>query len=259
MPFGLCNAPATFQAYINQAMHGILDVYVIVYMDDILVYSQNEEEHVEHVKAVLARLRTHRLYVKLSKCEFHRPEVKFLGFVVGREGIRMDTDRIETIRDWPEPQSVKDIQMFLGFTGFFRRFVPSYSRVTAPLTEMLKKKAREAMSGRFELTPKARGAFEELKTAFSSPPLMRHFDPQKPILLVTDASGYAVAGIMLQPEGEAPDTSRISDWHPVAYYSQKLTEIERRYEVHDQELLAIVSAFKKWRHYLEGSKHTIRV
>jgi hypothetical protein len=219
MPFGLCNAPATFQAYINQAMHGILDVYVIVYMDDILIYSQTEEEHVEHVKAVLARLQTHRLYAKLSKCEFHRSEVKFLGFVVGRDGIRMDSDRIETIRDWPEPQSVKDIQMFLGFTRFFCRFVSSYSQVTALLTEILKKNEREAMSGHFELMPKAREAFKELKIVFSLPPLMRHFDPEKPILVATDVSGYTVAGILLQPEGKVPETSYVSNWHPVVYYS----------------------------------------
>lgn len=259
MPFGLCNAPATFQAYINQAMHGLLDVSVIVFLDDILIFSQTEEEHVDHVKAVLERLKLYRLYAKLSKCEFHRDKVKFLGFVVGRDGVEIDESRIDTIRNWPEPESYRDVQVFLGFAGFFRRFIHQYSQITAPLTELLKGSVKGKKAGRFLLTPEAREAFETLKLTFMTPPVLVHFDPEKPIMVDTDASGFAIAAILLQPSGKVPENNRRVDWHPVAYFSRKLTPTERRYEVHDQELLAIVSAFKHWRHYLESAQHAITV
>jgi hypothetical protein len=123
MPFSLCNAPATFQAYINKAMRGILDEYCVVYLDDILIYSQTEEEHKRHVNEVLSRLSRANLYAKLSKCSFYQTEVHFLGFIVGRDGIRIDPERIQTISNWLLLTSFYDVQVFLGFTGYFRRFV----------------------------------------------------------------------------------------------------------------------------------------
>jgi hypothetical protein len=119
MPFGLCNAPATFQAYINEMMRGILDKYCVVYLDDILIYSQTEEEHEWHVNEVLSRLSRANLYAKLSKCSFHQKEVHFLGFIIGRDGIRIDPERIRTISDWPSLTSFYDVQVFLGFMGYF--------------------------------------------------------------------------------------------------------------------------------------------
>jgi hypothetical protein len=259
LPLGLCNAPATFQAYIHQAMGGLLDVFVIVYLDDILIYSQNEEEHIDHVRQVLERLRKYKLYAKLSKCHFHQKKVKFLGVIVGENGVEMDTSRIETIRDWPEPQSYREVMMFLGFTNFFRRFIYRYSKIAAPLSDLLQgHMTKETMKANFEMTPAARQAFEKLKEAFMSPPVLAHFDPDKPILLVTDASGFAYAAILLQPIGDNP-SPRLSEYHPVAYMSHKMTDTQRRWEVHDQELLAIVSAFQEWRHYLEGSRLPVRV
>ena len=259
MPFGLCNAPATFQAYINSAMRGILDDYVVVYLDDILIFSQNETEHEQHVREVLRRLQQHNLYAKLLKCEFHRRDVRFLGLRVGADGVSMDPDRVDTIKDWPMLESFHDIQVFLGFTGFFRQFVENYARITAPLTDMLRGMERGRKKGPFQMTEVARRAFDMLKQAFMEPPVLRHFDYRLPTLVVTDASQYAVAAIILQPGDDSPAEPRVRDWHPIAYFSRKLNDTERRYEVHDQELLAIIDAFKRWRHYLLGSQHPIRV
>ena len=259
MPFGLCNTPATFQAYINKAMKGILDEFYVVYLDDILIYSQTAEEHERHVNKVLARLQRANLYAKLSKCRFHQAEVRFLGFIVGRNGIRIDPDRVRTVGEWPTPQSYHDIQVFLGFTGYFRRFIHQYGRITKPLSDMLKGMEQGKKKGPFQLTERARDAFEELKSAFNGPPILRHFDPDKQIKVITDASGFAIAGILLQPVDGLQDPRKQADWQPVAFYSRKLTEIEGRYPVHDQELLAIVECFKTWRHYLEGAPQAIRV
>jgi hypothetical protein len=240
-------------------MRGILDDYCIVYLDDILIFSQTEEEHERHVHEVLRRLEQHDLYVKLSKCSFHEREVNFLGFIVGQNGIRINPERSRTVADWPVPVSFNDIQVFLGFTGYFRCFIHQYSRITVPLTNMLKGMQRGCKSGPFWLTPEALNAFNELKVVFDGPPVLQYYDPAKPILLITDASGFAITGILLQPADEwQPDRGWIP-WQPVAFYSRKLINAETRYEVHDQELLAIVQCFKVWRHYLEGVPQTIRV
>jgi hypothetical protein len=138
MPFGLANAPATFQSYINRALSDLLDQCCVVYLDDILIYSQSEEEHILHVKKVLDRLRVYRLYAKRSKCRFHVQEVHFLGFVISPRGISMEKDRIETILQWPLPQCVHDVLQFLGFAGFYRRFIEGFSRITAPLSATTK-------------------------------------------------------------------------------------------------------------------------
>src|SRR5437660_11731790 len=140
MPFGLCNAPATFQAYINNALRDYLDEFCIAYMDDTLVYTKgSHEEHVEHVRKVLQRLQEHELYVKLEKCEFSVQRTNFLGFIISPEGVEMDPARIATILDWPVPKSVHDIQVFLGFANFYRRFIEGYSRVVLPMTNLLRK------------------------------------------------------------------------------------------------------------------------
>lgn len=260
MPFGLTNAPATFQAYINTAMRGILDDYCVVYLDDILIYSETAEEHERHVKEVLERLRRHSLYAKLSKCEFHQPEVKFLGFIVGRGGLRIDPDRSRTVSGWPEPRSFHEVQVFVGFVNYFRRFIYQFSKVTQPLTDLLKGMKNGRKSGPFHMTTEAKEAFKELKARFTEPPVLHHFNPGEPILLITDASGFAVAGILAQVKRVETAKGKVKkQWAPIAFHSRKLNIHELRYEVHDQELLAIVECFKEWRHYLQGSTHAVRV
>lgn len=258
MPFGLTNAPATFQSYIHDALKGLVDDFVIVYLDDILIFSKSPEEHEKHVKQVLQRLKDYRLFAKASKCSFHQQRVKFLGYVIDEHGTSMDTERTEVIANWPEPKSVRDIQVFLGFTGFFRKFIRNFSTLTAPLSDMTKGDLGMRARG-FKLSPEAKAAFDKLREAFINPPVVRHFDPDKRIKIITDASLVGRGAILLQPDSESAPTRNRLRWHPVAFLSQKHSDQERRWLVHDQELGAIVYAFQKWRHYLEGSKHTIRV
>ena len=251
LPFGLSNAPATFQAYINQALIGLVDVIYVVYLDDILIFSENVEEHEEAVRKVLERLRSYQLFANLKKCVFGTDMVEFLGFIIGPSGINMDPSRIAAIKDWPLPTSIRDIQVFLGFTNFYRRFIRSYSRVVGALTDLLKAKTPRP----FRLTPDAIAAFKELKYRFTHAPILRHFDPSKRIIVETDASAFAIGGILSQLFGEGSEAR----WHPIAFYSKKLSPVEQRYEVHDGELMAIVFAFKQWGQYLRGASDTITV
>jgi RNase H-like domain found in reverse transcriptase/Reverse transcriptase (RNA-dependent DNA polymerase)/Integrase zinc binding domain/Chromo (CHRromatin Organisation MOdifier) domain/Integrase core domain len=245
MPFGLTNAPASFQAYANDCLREYLDKFCVAYLDDILIYSDSLEEHIQHVRMILQRLRECGLYVKLEKCDFHVQEISFLGFIISPDGVSMDPKRIATIVEWPVPESVHDVQVFLGFANFYRRFIEKYSRVVLPITSLLRK------GQPFVWTPKAQAAFDELKSAFSSAPILRHFDPELPISLHTDSSGFALSGILSQLfEGE---------WHPVAFWSRKCITAECNYDIHDREMLAIVESMKHWRHYLEGSKYSVRV
>ena len=252
MPFGLTNAPATFQAHVNKALRGLVDITCVVYLDDILIFSKDRETHIRDVTAVLRRLRKFRLYAKLKKCLFFAHAVEYLGFIVSRDGVAMDPRRVDTIRDWPVPQSFKDIQIFLGFANFYRRFIYEYSRITLPLTNMLKGMEKGVKKGPFHWGEDAAQAFNRLRAAFEEAPVLVHFDPQLRTRVETDASAYALAGIISQLQANG-------QWHPVAFYSRKMIPAERNYETHDQELLAIVDCFKHWRHYLEGSSEPVEV
>ena len=259
MPFGLANALATFQAYINRAMAGLLDVTCVVYLDDILIYSCDLTEHTWHVKEVLERLRRYSLYVKLSKCQFSVTQTDFLGYILHPGGIAMEVSRVKTIEEWPEPRSYRDIQVFLGFANFYRRFIANFSMIASPLSDMLKGMKKGKKTGVFVLTSSVQAAFRKLCDAFTRAPVLVHFDPKKPIQLKTDASGYAIAGILSQPADTHANSKSSAHWHLVAFWSRKMIPAERNYEMHNQELLAIVMCFKHWRHYLEGSQHPIRV
>ena len=257
MPFGLTNAPATFQSYINEALHGLTDTTCIAYMDDILIFSQNKEEHVQHVQQVLQRLREYSLFIKLSKCKFHVDEVDFLGFRVGKTGVGMDPARVVAIRDWERPETYHAVQVFLGFTNFYRGFIDRYSQITAPLTDLLKgmKQGRKPGKIDWKENDRANTAFQELKRSFMKAPLLRHYQPDHAIRVETDASGKGIGGVLSQLFPE--DGGQI--WHPIAFYSRKMKEEETRYSTGDQEMLAIIHAFKEWRHYLESPDSTVTV
>jgi hypothetical protein len=255
MPFGLTNAPAAFQAYINQALRGLVDDFCIVYLDDILIFSKTEEEHTEHLRLVCERLREAELYAKPSKCQFYQGEMEFLGFIINKEGIQMDPSRVRTIVEWKEhpPKSYRDVQVLLGFCNFYRRFIQGYSKIARPLTSLMKGSQNGRKTGDFEKGwgSVQRDAFLELLSAFEKVPLLRHFDPERPIRVETDASKYALGAILSQLfEGL---------WHPIAFHSRQFKGPEMNYGTPDQEMLAIVEAFKHWRHYLEGSIHPIEV
>lgn len=257
MPFGLANAPATFQAYVNKALAGLIDTFVVVYLDDILIFSLDEDSHVEHVRIVLDRLREYKLYAKRSKCTFHTTEVEFLGFIVSSSGISMDPSRVQTIKEWPEPECIFDVQQFVGFANFYRRFIGAYSKIIGPLNALVRgpdsqKKGRNKRKADFTFTDEARKAFEEIKEIFQKAPMLAHFDPLLKSMVESDASGRAVGGICSQKQQNG-------EWKPIAFFSRKMQPAEMNYEVGDQEMLAIVECFKEWRHYLEGSAHQVVV
>lgn len=238
MPFGLTNAPATCQALINNVLRTHLDKTVVAYLDDILVYSKTLEEHVVHVKQVLECLRKADLRLNPEKCEFHKDEVEFLGFVVGRYGVKMSATKIQVVKDWPTPKNVKGIQEFLGFVNFNRRFIKDYSLKALPLTRLTRKDVP------FKWEQAQEDAFQSLKQACVEPPTMITFESGKPLRIETDASDLALGACATQEKD--------GQWHPIAYYSRKFSGPEERYDVHDKELLAIVSALEHWRIYAQS-------
>ncbi|KAL2225718.1 UNVERIFIED_CONTAM: Transposon Tf2-12 polyprotein, partial [Sesamum indicum] len=235
MPFGLTNAPATFSTLMNQVLHGFLDEFVVVYLDDIVIYSRTLAEHEDHLRQVLTRLREHELYVKVSKCSFARETISFLGHIVERGRIRMDPKKVQAIEEWRPPSDVHDLRSFLGLANYYRRFVKDYSAIAWPLTDLLKK------TETWNWTPQCQVAFDDLKRAMVTDPVLALPDMSKPFLVETDASDFALGGVLMQ------------DGHPIAFESRKLKDAERRYSVHEKELLAVVHCVRLWRHYLLGS------
>lgn len=246
VPYGLTNAPAAFQAFIQDVLRDILDICCVVYLDDILIFSRTQEEHDRHVRLVLDHLRAAGLCANPAKCEWDRSEVEYLGFIISADGIKMNPKKLTTIVDWPEPSSVKDIQSFLGFTNFYRRFIDHYSEITVPLTRLTRKDVP------FVFDKPARDTFETLKRCFTAFPVLRHFNPHAPCTLSTDASDFALSGVLQQPDDD-------DLLHPIAFYSRKFSPAEINYEVHDKELLGIVECFREQRAWLLGSPHPISV
>ena len=247
MPFGLTNAPATFQAVINSALHEYLDVFCTAYIDDVLIYSSGTlEEHKEHVRKVLKKLQERKLLLHPDKCEFHVTKTDYLGFVISREGISMDPKKLVAVRDWPVPKTVKEVQSFLGFANFYRKFIQGYSKTTAPLTEITKKEIG------FHWKQEQQKAFDELKELFTTAPMLQMHDPRSPLRVETDASDYALGAVLTQKCDDGK-------WRPVFYHSRKFSGAELNYDVHDKELLAIIDSFEQWEAQLIGAKYQIEV
>lgn len=240
MPFGLTNAPATFCTLMNRIFHPYLDQFVVVYLDDIVIYSNSMEEHAEHLRTIFRVLRENELYVKKSKCTFGTEEVSFLGHVIGHGQLKMDEGKIQAIIDWEPPTKVTELRSFLGLANYYRRFIQGYSRRTAPLTDLLKKDRSWAWDDGCQQ------AFEDLKQAVSTEPVLSLPDFGKEFEVQTDASDFAIGGVLMQ------------DGHPIAYESRKLNETERRYTVQEKEMSAIIHCLRAWRHYLLGAKFVVK-
>lgn len=247
MPFGLTNAPAVFQCLINDVLRDMLNRFVFVYLDDILIFSQTLQEHVQHVRLVLQRLLENRLYVKAEKCDFHVHSVHFLGFVVERGQIKADPDKVKAVADWPKPSNRRELQRFLGFANFYRRFIRNYSAVASPLTKLTSVKLT------FSWSPEADRAFEHLKHLFCSAPVLCHPDPSAQFVVEVDASESGVGAVLSQR------SSSDQKFHPCAFFSRQLTAAEKNYDVGNRELLAVVLALKEWRHWLEGASQPFLV
>ena len=248
LPFGLTGGPSTFQRYINDALREFLDEFATAYLDDILIYSNSIREHRRHVSLVLQRLREFGLQADITKCEFHVTAVKYLGLIVTTEGICMDPEKIQAIVEWQSPSCLKDLQAFLGFANFYRRFIKDYSKITVALTEATKKPKGQL----FQWTEACEQAFEDLKRAFVSRPILMHFDYEKKTVVETDASNHVAAGVLSQYDDKGV-------LHPCAYFSKKFQPAQINYPIHDKELLAVILAFEHWRAELEGNQQQVEV
>jgi hypothetical protein len=241
----------------------LIDITCIVYLDDVLIFSDTEEEHVAHVKEILQRLREAKLFVKLSKCEWHTQRTEYLGYIVSPEGISIDQERVKTISEWPKPRTVRDIRVFIGFMNYYRRFIAGFSKLALPLTKLTQKGPGAARGGHaqrkeesqaIQLGEEGERAFQRLKDAFLQVPILSHFERGRETHVEVDASGGAISGILSQL---VPNDARVPQWRPVDFYSRKLIQAEYNYDTHDQELLAIVKSLEHWRHYLEGEKFEV--
>lgn len=245
MPFGLCNGPATFQRYINEALWEHLNVFCTAYIDDILIYSKRKD-HVSCVRKVLQKLIEHGLQADIDKCEFHVEETKFLGLIISIKGMKMDPEKVATIINWPEPKNAKEVLSFTSFCSFYRRFIANFSRTLRPLTALQKKGAK------FDFNDECGAAFQLLKDTVVSAPVLLHFDPSKDIYVETDASDFVVAGVLSQMGVDGL-------LHPIAFFSRKMNPAQCNYEIYDKELLAIVESFENWRPELEGATSAVKV
>ncbi len=248
MPYGLANSPAIFQSFINEIFQDLLNQFVVAYIDDILIYTKSEAEHINHVKVVLSRLLENQLYVKAEKCEFHVNQTSFLGYHISHDGVKMDGLKVQAVTEWPQPTTVKELQRFLGFANFYRRFIRHYSTVASPLTSLLKGKPTK-----LRWTKEATEAFIALKERFTSAPILKHPEPCLPFVVEVDASNCGIGAVLSQRHGQP------GKLHPCAFFSRKLTAAERNYDVGNKELLSMKAAIEEWRHLLEGAAHPFQV
>lgn len=231
MPFGLSNAPSTFMRLMNQVLKPFTGHFVVVYFDDILIYSQCESDHLEHLQEVLTVLQQNKLYVDLTKCRFMTSSLLFLGFIVSADGIKVDEEKIRAIRDWPTPKNVGDVRNFHGLATFYRRFVRDFSRIVPPITECMKK-------GKFHWGTEAEHNFALIKEKLSSAPVLALPDFDKLFEVNCDAFIVGI-GAVLSQEGR-----------PIAFYSEKLNEACQKWSTYKLELYAVFRALKVWEHYL---------
>ncbi|CAA7017008.1 unnamed protein product [Microthlaspi erraticum] len=231
MPFGLSNAPSTFMRVMNQALRPYIGKFLVVYFDDILVFSSNTEEHIDHLRLILLVLRRETLFVARQKCDFATDRVLFLGYVVSSKGLSMDESKVDAVRSWPTPHTVSDVRSFHGLASFYRRFVPNFSAIMAPLTDCMKE-------GKLQWTEEAAAAFEVIKHKLTTAPILVLPDFEVPFELHCDASKLGFGAVLSQQS------------KPVTFYSEKLAGARSRYSTYDIEFYAIVQAIKHWKHYL---------
>ncbi|XP_066162190.1 uncharacterized protein [Oryza sativa Japonica Group] len=236
MSFGLTNAPAFFMNLMNKVFMEYLDKFVVVFIDDILIYYRTKEEHEEHLRLALEKLREHQLYAKFSKCEFWLSEVKFLGHVISAGGVAVDPSNVESVTNWKQPKTVSKIRSFLGLAGYYRRFIENFSKIAKPMTRLLQKDVK------YKWSEECEHCFQELKNRLLSAPILILPDPKKGLQVYCDASKLGLGCVLMQ------------DGNVVAYASRQLRPHEKNYPTHDLELAAVVHALKIWCHYLFGTR-----
>ncbi|KAD5802640.1 hypothetical protein E3N88_14000 [Mikania micrantha] len=239
MPFGLTNAPAVFMDLMNRVCKPYLDQFVIVFIDDILIYSKSKAEHEQHLRKILEMLKEEKLYAKFSKCEFWLREVQFLGHVVNSEGIHVDPAKIEAIKNWDNPKTPTEIRSFLGLAGYYRRFISNFSKIALPLTKLTQK------SEPFVWEQKQEDAFQTLKQKLCDAPILSLPEDCDDFMVYCDASHQGLGCVLIQRD------------KVIAYASRQLKIHEKNYTTHDLELGAVIFALKIRRHYLYGTKCTV--
>ncbi|GJW40287.1 transposon Tf2-6 polyprotein [Tanacetum coccineum] len=239
MPFGLSNASATFQNLMNSMFKPFLRKFVLVFFDDILIYSQDWQQHLEHLETVLQTLRKHKLFAKMSKCTFGSTQVDYLGHVISQHGVQADPKKIQDMVNWPKPSNIKEPRGFLGLTGYYRRFVKDYGKIAKPMTDLLKK-------GEFKWCEAATEAFEKLKKTVSQTPVLRLPNFNETFVIETVGSGGGLGVVLLQNK------------HPIAYFSNALGPRHLQLATYVKELMAIVVAIQRWKGYLLGKPFVIK-
>lgn len=243
MPFGLRNAPAVFQRMISSILGNQIGICCLAYMDDILVFSQNRDNHIRDVKSVLETLQENDLRLKLSKCEFFKDSVTFLGNIIFKDGHCICPDKLQAIRDHSRPTNTTQVRSFMGTVNFLRKYCKNLSEIAAPLSSL-------QGQAPFEWKDEQELAFLKIKDLLSKAPVLAHPNPNMPYILKTDASNYAMGAVLLQESNDGQE-------HPIGYFSRKMSLPETNYPVYDKELLAIVSAMNKWQHYLMYAQHPV--
>jgi hypothetical protein len=233
MPFGLTNTPATFQTLINNIFRDLLDVCVIVYLDDILVYSKNKNKHEQHLQQVLQHLKDNQLYARLSKCTFFTNSIEYLGHIIDKDDLRPNPQLVQALMNFPQPKTLKKLQSFLGLANYYRKFIVNFSHIALPFTNATRNNTQSNLRP-IEWTQSTQSTFDALKKALTSAPCLALLDPDGEFEVTTDASKDAKAvGAVLTQNG-----------HPVTYESTKLNIRQLNYPIHDKEICAIMHALK---------------
>jgi transposase InsO family protein len=248
MFFGLTNSPATFQTMMNEIFQDLISEGVVcVYLDDILIFTETMEEHDRVTRLVLERLRQYKLYLRHDKCEFAKTKIEYLGLIISHGQAEMDPVKIAGVAEWPTPSNKKEVQSFLGFTNFYRRFIQGFSDLARPMFDLTRKDSA------WRWGEAEKSAFEAIRTRVISAPILVFPDETRPFRVEADSSDFATGAVLSQ---QSPEDDK---WHPVAYYSKSLNAVERNYEIHDKEMLAVMRALEDWRHFLEGAHHKVEI
>ena len=239
LSFGLCNAPASFQALMTDIFRAYLDQWLVIFIDDLCAWDSDLDTHIEHLEIILSTLREHKLYIKETKCEWIKPEVSFLGHRISKDGVSMDDGKVQAILDWPAPSNVAELRSFLGMAGFYRHFLRRFAQESAVLTDLLRKDQP------WTWTERQQAAFDNLKHKLTTAPVLAYPDPAKPFTVTSDASSRAIGAVLTQDHGRGQQ--------PIAFFSRKLNPTELNFAAYELELLALIEALKHWRHYLRGA------
>src|SRR6204780_1850866 len=248
MFFGLTNSPTTFQTIMDEIFIDLIsEGVVVVYLDDILIFTESAEEHRTVTRRVLGLLEKHQLYLRPDKCEFKRTTVEYLGVIISHNSVSMDPVKVEGVTKWPEPTNKKEVQSFLGFVNFYHRFIQDFSEHARLLFDLTRNDTK------WEWELKQQLAFNKLKESVTSTPILSSPDSTRPFRIEADSSDFATGAVLSQisPLDEK--------WHPVAFLSKSLSPVERNYKIHDKEMLAIIRALQEWRHFVEGAEHQFEI